>query len=263
LEGGTHLITVKMTQRDNILQELSELKSSLAGSLPQNVYTVPAGYFDGLIGQVLGRIRAMESSNPVEELGHLSPVLSKLSKQMPYTVPLNYFEGLDVLQSVRGSNDHQTAKEELETISPLLSSFKKQTPYTVPQGYFENLVSHKPAAKIISFTSRKWFRVAAAAVVTGVIALAGLLYYNSRQVDPVEQPYAWIKKSVKKVDIKDIDAFVNLADEELSSQKDVVVNPASSDEIKELMKDVSDKEIQDFLNDTPETESDDDGTLMN
>ncbi len=263
--GGIHLITVKMTQRDNILEELSELKSSLVNAPVQNVYPVPAGYFDGLVDRVLDRIKAMEASNPQEELGSLSPLLSKLSKQMPYTVPLDYFEGLGqhVLQSIRESSDHQTAKEELETISPLLSGLKKQNPYTVPQGYFENLVSDKPAAKVISFTGRKWFRYAAAAVITGVIALGGLLYYNSRQVDPVEQPYAWIKKSIKKVDTKDIDAFVKLADEELPSQKDVVVNPASQNEIKELMKDVSDKEIQDFLDETPETESNDDGTMMN
>ena len=175
-----------MTQKDNILQELSELKSILANSAPQNVYTVPAGYFDGLAGQVLNHIKAMEAKNAVEELGYLSPVLSKISKQMPYAVPAGYFEGLGetLLQSVRESNDYRTAKEELETLSPLLSGMKKQMPYSVPQGYFENLTGkisaeeNKQAVKIISITSRKWFRYAAAAMITGLIVMAGFLYFN-------------------------------------------------------------------------------------
>jgi hypothetical protein len=257
-----------MTQRDNILQELNELNSQLANTQPQNVYTVPAGYFEGLTDRVLAHINAMGASSPLEEPGYLSPVLNKLSKEMPYSVPAGYFETLEknLLRSIHESNRYQTPKEELETISPFLGSLKKQTPYTVPQEYFETLVHDKPAAKVVSFTGRKWFRYAAAAVVTGFIALAGLLYFNSRNhFDPVDQPYAWIKKSIKKVDTKDIDAFVKLAEEELPNQKDVVVTPVNAEEIKELMKDVSDKEIQDFLNETPETEteSNDDGALMN
>ncbi len=257
-----------MTQRDNILQELIELNSPLADTQPQNVYIVPAGYFDGLADRILDRIMAMEASTPSEELDHLSPVLSKLSKKNPYVVPAGYFETLEknLLQSIHESSHYQSPKEELETISPFLGGLKKQTPYTVPPEYFETLVHDRPVGKVVSFTSRKWFRYAAAAVVTGFIALAGLLYFNSRNhFDPVDQPYAWIKKSIKKVDTKDIDAFVKLAEEELPNQKDVVVSPVNPEEIKELMKDVSDKEIQDFLNETPETETEnnDDGALMN
>ncbi|MEO6612578.1 MAG: hypothetical protein ABIT05_14240 [Chitinophagaceae bacterium] len=254
-----------MTQRDNILQELNELNSRLANTQPQNVYSVPAGYFDGLADQVLDRIRAIGASTAVEELGHLSPLLSKLSDKMPYSVPAGYFEQLEnnVLGIIRESNDYQNSKEELETISPFLSGLKKQMPYSVPQGYFETVVSGQPAAKIVSFTNRKWFRFAAAAMITGLIALAGFLYFNSRnQFDPVEQPYAWIKKSIKKVDSQTIDAFVKLADEELPAQTDIASTPVKPGEIKELLKDVSDKEIQQFLDETPETGSDND-TEMN
>lgn len=86
--------------------------------------------------------------------------------------------------------------------------------------------------------------------------MAGFIYQRSRNhIDPVDQPYAWVKKSVKKVDSKDIDAFVKLTDEDLSGQADVAITPVNTAEIKELMKDVSDKEIQDFLNETPDPES--------
>ena len=256
-----------MTQKENILQELIELKSTLANVTPQNVYTVPVGYFDGLVTIVLNRIKTLEAKNVSEELSYLSSTFSNVSKQIPYTVPAGYFEGLaeNMMQLVRESNDYQTAKEELETLSPLLSGMNKTIPYSVPQGYFENLVEekNKPAAKVISITHRRWFKYAAAAVVTGFIVLAGFIYSNSRNsVDPVEQPYAWVKKNIKKVDKADIEAFVKLADEELTNQTVVATSPLKPGEIKELMKDISDKEIQDFLDATPDSETDAE-TMMN
>ena len=146
-----------MTQRNNILEELSELKSTLATMTVQNVYSVPEGYFESLVEVILNRIKATEAENAVEELGYLSPLLSNISKQIPYTVPVGYFEGLEgkLMQSILESTDYlqkessgQTAKEELEVLSPLLSSLKKEMsarpghsdgPYTAPHGYFENL----------------------------------------------------------------------------------------------------------------------------
>jgi hypothetical protein len=249
-----------MTNKENILQELNELKSTLANVTKQTVYTVPAGYFDGLIAQVLNRIKALDAINANEEISYLSPSLDNISRDMPYTVPGGYFEGLaeNILKIVRENNDHQSAQEELETLSPLLSGLSKKVPYTVPQGYFENLgkKENKPAAKVISLTHRNWFKYAAAAVVTGFIVLTGFLFFNSpKSVDPVEQPYAWVKKNIKKVDKADIDEFVKLADEELFNQSSIATGPVKSVEIIELMKDVSDKEIQEFLDSAPDMES--------
>jgi hypothetical protein len=256
-----------MTNKQNILQELNELKSTLANVTPQNVYMVPVGYFEGLIAQVLSRIKAIEAKNSVEEMSYLSSSLSNISKQIPYSVPAGYFDGLaeNMMQLVRESNDYQTAKEELEILSPLLSGLKKEMPYSVPQGYFDNLRKETTTreTKVISITHSRWFRYAAAAVVTGVIVLTGLTFMNTRKaIDPVAQPDKWVKNSIKKVDKADIDAFVKLADEELNNQSDIAANPVKPEEIKDLMKDVSDKEIQDFLDKTPDTETNDD-TMTN
>jgi hypothetical protein len=170
-----------MTQRNNILQELNELKSSLADIALQNIYSVPGGYFEGLADRVLNRIKAMEAKNGLDELAYLSPILSNISKQMPYSVPVGYFLGLEekLMQSVRESSDYQTVKEELETLSPLLSGLNKRMPYNIPQGYFETLheeasakAGTKPETKVVLINSRKWFRYAAAAVIVGIITLA-------------------------------------------------------------------------------------------
>ena len=253
-----------MTQKDNILQELKELKSILANMTPQNTYTVPTGYFDGLADQVLARIKAIEATTAVEELDYLSPMLNKISKQMPYVAPTGYFDGLPakIMQFVKESSDYQTAKEELEIVSPLLSSLKKEMPYTVPQGYFETLPTgrqaltekisteeNKPATKIISISHRRWFRYAAAAVVTGVIVMAGFLVLGKEKADPNTNPHAWVKKSIKKVSTDKLDEFIQLVDE----VKPVDNQVASSDkakEIKELIKDIPETEIQSLLHDT-------------
>ena len=251
-----------MTQKDNILQELTELKSILANLPAQNVYSVPAGYFDGLAVQVLNRIKAMEATTASEEIGHLSPLLSSISKQMPYTLPAGYFEGLD-LEHITKENDDLSAKEELETLSPLLAGLKKEMPYQVPQGYFDNLASAIPAdedqsaTKVVSLGSRKWFRYAAAAVMVGVIATISILIINRDKVTADEDSYAWVKKNVKKVSTEKLEEFIQLADAEKSvASADLKLQQ----EVKELVKDVPQKEIQNFLNDIQALDDTDDAS---
>ena len=263
-----------MTQKNNILQELIELKSSLAGLAIQNIYSVPDGYFEGLANQVLNRIKAIEAANAAEELSYLSPLLSNVSKQMLYAVPSGYFEGLEekLMQTVRESDDYQTVKEELEALSPLLSGLKKQMPYSVPRGYFETLAetvnkeSNKPATKVISITGRKWLRLAAAAVITGIIAMAGFMFFKNDKVDAGTNSYGWVKKNTKKVSTENLSTFVELAEEE---NLVAAADPKAPQDVKELIKDVPENEIQSLLNDTQllddtnsETTSDDE-TLMN
>jgi len=299
-----------MAQKDNILNELLELKSKLAAISRENIFQVPAGYFDGLTAEILKKIRVLESGNEAEkadflsplagtlsnqtpysvpagyfndlpqqilkrikaaesedaadELTSLSPMLSKISKQSPYAVPEGYFDSVEKkLEQTILNDKNQTAREELESISPLLGGLTNKTTYTVPAGYFENL---QPAVanensiretKIISITSRKWFRYAAAALVIGFVATIGLLLLNkSRGIDPTDKSFAWVQKNMKKISTDDINEFVELANAGTTD----VAKTDTKEEINNLLKDVSDKEIQDFLNDTqvPESETDDD-----
>jgi hypothetical protein len=307
-----------MTQKDNIWQELRELKSSLDEITRQNVYTVPAGYFEGLVPQILNRIKALEAAtgteelcylssvlatcskeipytvpagyfetlatqvlrrikaieaqSPEEELEYLSPILSGLSRQMPYTVPTGYFEELNekAIDNTAGDSN-LSAVEELETLSPFLGGLKKEMPYTVPQGYFDNLINginkeaNKPAAKVVSIAGRKWFRYAAAAVMTGVIATIGLKFIGqNKNVSINKDPHAWVEKGIKKVSTDNLNEFIQLSDAEKSI---VSADPKQQQEIKELIKDVPDNEIQSLINDTQilDDGTDDaaDGTLMN
>lgn len=260
-----------MTERNIILIELNELGSMLVNANSQNIYSVPEGYFEGLANQVMDRIKAFEASNAKEELEMLSPLLTQINRDMPYTIPAGYFEGLEekIMQSIRGHADYQTAGEELDSLSPLLKSISKNTPYQVPEGYFESLGNGrmpKPATKsiVISITSRRWFRYAAAAVVTGILVVSGILLIYKNSVDPIKDPYAWVKKNTKKISDDEINNVINLANtENLVEKGSLATNDTSTEEIKELMKDVPENEIQNFLNETAALEDNGEEVLLN
>ena len=249
------------------MKELADLGSVLASHDPQNIYAVPAGYFEGLADQILNRIKALEANDAKEELSYLSPFLSNVSKEIPYSVPAGFFQDLseDVLKKISEHEDYQTSEEEIEALSPLLSSLKNKNPYSTPAGYFEKLENgvEKKEAKIIFITKRRWYRLSVAAVVIGIVAISGLAIFRSKQVDPNRNPQAWIEKNVdRKVSKEKIDEFVKLAEDgstNVTYEKDDVKHT----EIKELMKDVPEKEIVDFLNDAVALESNSDTDGLN
>ena len=82
-----------MSDRTTIQNELKELNSPLSGQVPRMPYTVPEGYFEGLAGQVLGRIRREEID---QELTSLAPGLLGKSRQTPYALPQDYFESVQI-----------------------------------------------------------------------------------------------------------------------------------------------------------------------
>ena len=266
-----------MINRNTILNELADLGSDLKDHNPQNIYAVPPGYFEGLADQILHRIKALEATNAKEELNYLSPLLGNVSKEMPYTVPAGFFQDPSdyLLKKIREHEDHQTSEQEIGSLSPLLGSLKNKNPYTVPSGYFDTLETKvvrqgedsfgdNKETKVISITRRRWYRLAVAAVVIGIVAIGGLLFIKPGQINPVDDPHAWIEKNVKKVNKDKIDEFVSLANGDSNEKVDNESEAAKKAEIKELMKDVPEKDIEEFLNDAIvlESNSDTDG-LMN
>lgn len=263
-----------MTNRNTILNELKDLESFLGNYNPQNIYAVPNGYFEGLPTQILNRIKALEAANAKDELKYLSPLLSNVSKKAPYSVPAGFFQNLsqDVLKKISEHEDYQTSEEEIGSLSPLLSSLKNKNPYSVPTGYFEKIETgvvrkdsfeEKKETKVISITKRRWYRLAVAAVIIGIVVIGGLLFIKSGQVNPVDNPHAWIEKNVKKVNKDKIDEFVSLANDDSNEKADNESDAAKKAEIKELMKDVPEKDIEEFLNDAValESTSDTDGIM--
>lgn len=249
-----------MQQSATILQELQELNSSLAPDAPGRGYQVPAGYFDNLAANILQRVKALEARTAAEELMHLSPLLAGISKELPYTIPADYFASLDPAFVFY---EEMSATDELEQLSPLLGGLAKKAPFQVPEGYFEKplpLVESDQPAPVIRMARGRWFKYAVAASVTAIVALSAFLWLNQKSIPGAnKQPYAWVEKNMKKVSTDDISRFVELAEE---TTPDVVKVGATAD-ISSLLKNVSDKEIQDFLKDVPADEADEDDILLN
>jgi hypothetical protein len=234
-----------MTQRDNILQELNELESTLANLSSHNIYTVPTGYFEGLAEQILNRIKALETDNASDELVFLSSTLTNISKEIPYTTPSGYFEELnEKAMHVIVQGNSQTAKEELETLSPLLSGLKKEMPFSVPDGYFDSLQT-KQETKVVSITSRKWFRYAAAAMIVGVVATTAFLLLNNKQPSE-KQILAKVTREVNKMNEAEKDQLVDFLDAGLNGNETVQVSPEKTNDLKDFLKGVSEKELNDF-----------------
>jgi len=245
-----------MKQKENIQEELKELNSSLVTTSTQAIYTVPATYFESLAATVMARVKAIDAASSAEELQLVSSFLYNVSKELPYQVPSGYFEQLNekVKQSMSAADQFQTPSAELEALSPLLGSVSKQMPFSVPSNYFENLAStssasnSKPAAKVIKLTSHKWFKIAAAALVTGIIATASFVYLKQEKIDVNTDAHAWVKKNIKKVSTDKLNEFIELADEE-KLVDNALVTVDKKNQIKELVQDIPAVDIQNFLND--------------
>ena len=142
--------------------------------------------------------------------------------------------------------------KELNELGSTLAGINTQNVYTVPDGYFENFKSEteqkKPGAKVISIASRKWYRYAAAAVVTGVIAVTSLIVYKNNHKDAAGKTIAKFEKEVKKIeDVKKTDSLIELIDAGLNERALASNHTAvKTDDVQKLLQDVSTDELKDF-----------------
>jgi hypothetical protein len=104
-----------MNKENDILAELKNIGSSLAGISRAMPYSVPGDYFEKLPGNTLAVIKHIEEP----EIEH------NWGKAMPFHVPAGYFENLTG-NLVANATGHVSVQA-------------KEMPLQVPVGYFENL----------------------------------------------------------------------------------------------------------------------------
>jgi hypothetical protein len=230
-----------MNSRNTIQDELNELNSGLNSSF-NNPYSVPEGYFDGLAASVLEKIKGETPVSATEELVQLSPLLAGIPRKMPYTIPEDYFQS-----NIEGLKAFTSESEE----SLVLSFIEKEMPYEVPTGYFSNVpeqvlekVSNQ-GTKVVPLGRRKWMRLAVAAAVTGIMVVSGIFYFNNRgnngaTNDPVT--------AVEKATTEELNDFIKTT-AVTDDQSQVTVN--NNPKTEKIFADVSDKELNDFLDQMP------------
>jgi hypothetical protein len=128
-------------------------------------------------------------------------------------------------------------------------------PYQVPSGYFESFTSSvlkkvKPQAKVIAMTPRRWMRVAAAAMIAGIITISGIVYFSGKQDIKVDNPQ-WVAKKLQNVSDKALDEFVKTSDINQATIATVKNKSIKTSDVNRLLQDVPDNELDAFLEQMP------------
>ncbi len=206
---------------DNILnrikkevpQETEVTSELLAGISRRNIYTLPAGYFEALPAQILARIKTSDSSVSAETAS-ISSLVAGIGKQNVYSLPKGYFSNLsaDLLKQLRAGTE---LNKETTEISELVAGIGKHNIYKVPQGYFENLPAEilqrvTTTAKVISMKPRfSAFKYAAAAVVTGIIAISAFFMLNNNNDAQGNAQVALMAEANKIIETNSFDKEMN------------------------------------------------------
>lgn len=240
-----------MNSRTHIQSELKQMNSSLPFDVKMPVFDVPESYFEGFADAVLAKIKGQQAVSVTDELESITPLLAGIPRNMPYSVPDNYFN--NVIQNLP-----QLTQEEDEL--PKMLAGAQKMPYEVPSGYFEQLPQQvlgrvaPPKAKIVSL-SRSWMRYAVAAVLIGIVAVSSILYFSGGKVDPVQQTEQWLAKKLKNVSNQELEEFINTVS--INGTETAKREGTAKPEVRMLLKDVSDSELDAFLSGIPADNSDD------
>lgn len=234
-----------MNSRSTIQDELKALESGLSSDISFPDFEVPAGYFDGLAAAVLQRIKSSETVSVQDELTELSPLLAGLSKTTPFSIPEGYFQANLESIPVFASDEK----------SVVLNEVGRNMPYQVPSGYFESFASSvlkkvKPQAKVIAMNPRRWMRVAAAAMIAGIITISGIVYFSGKQDIKVDNPQ-WVAKKLQNVSDKELDEFVKTSDVNQGTIATVKNKSVKTADVNRLLQDVPDNELDAFLEQMP------------
>jgi hypothetical protein len=219
----------------------------------------PVGYFESFAEKMLKRVKAETSNSVDEELANLSPFLSTIKREMPFSVPQNYFEELpdNVLQSAKAID---FVNDEAENIPALLKGLKDKNVYTTPLGYFENFsdsvlskIKDEPKkAKVISIGSRKtWLRVAAAAIVVGIISTVSYYTLNKNPQPAVSDPIA----ALSKVSDDEMNSYLQnqyspIYDSVITNTNSPLANIdlSNNDDTDDLLGNIPDDELKQYIN---------------
>jgi hypothetical protein len=250
----------------------------------QSPYGIPAHYFENFARQVLDRIHREQGNTgeltASQELEQLSPLLSSLRKSSPFQAPASYFEDLSgtVVSGVRAI---EFVNDELENLSPLMAGLKNKATYQAPAAYFDQFAAGilakvqqnenqplgvieqvRPATiatipssatsrtRIISLSARWAWKYSAAAIVTGLVLMAGW-FSLSRPAGKTGNP-ADISRNIARVSDQDIQNYLDnqnipLADATNNSTASLDMNDSNLSDFKSMLGDVPDDELKSYV----------------
>jgi hypothetical protein len=219
----------------------------------------PVGYFESFAEKMFKRLKAETSNSVDEELANLSPFLNTIKREMPFSVPQNYFEELSD-NGLRSAKAIDFVNDEAENIPALLKGLKYKNVYTTPLGYFENfsdsvlskIKNELKKAKVFSIGSRKtWLRVAAAAIVVGIISTVSYYTLNKNPQPTVSDPIA----ALSKVSDDEMNSYLQnqyspIYDSVITNTNSPLANIdlSNNDDTDDLLGNIPDDELKQYIN---------------
>jgi flagellar assembly factor FliW len=234
-----------MEYNSEILQELKEISPLLSQIENKNPYIIASSYFSALPGNVLNKIKADDEA------------FSSFTRINPYTAPANYFNRLsdNIIKKLNVDEDQNEVFAEMEEISPLLNTISKSPVYSTPPHYFNDLTVPNDArvektSKFLYFRrSKKMLSYAVAAIIIGLLFVGIFLVTG--------------KEGTSTANVKTLPEVNRLSEQEIvdflkttSPADNVVISTSKSNkkdvDIKRMVDEMSDKEIQQFLEENGE-----------
>ena len=122
-----------------ILAGQADRTPSFLNELDKNLnFPIPGNYFENLPEKILALVKAGAEHSAKAEIGALSPFLDQIDRKNPFSFPADYFDNLSG-QLIAGLSIEQPASESQTSESVVLGSLSHENLYTTPEGYFESL----------------------------------------------------------------------------------------------------------------------------
>ena len=182
----------------------------------------------------------------MKEEGHILEKLNNLKKNTnsnwstPYTVPKEYFETIEqnILKKIKLSFENKVEERHLPYNASIGSTYK------VPANYFDNLegrlLNQIQRQKKQSVSFKLWYRVAAAAMIAGIITVAATFLFNNSNTSSSTNPVS-TATAIKSINSNELDNFVGeeFPGIENTTQKSV--------DIDQLFKNIKNEELEHFI----------------
>ena len=198
---------LQKVRANDVVDELTSISKTVANIGNKNVYSVANNYFEKL------KLHEEVTNEVANELSSISKTVANIGNKNVYSVADNYFETL-ILEKVKSDD----VAVELNSISKTVANIGNKNVYSVADSYFETLhapMPEKQIAKVVAFGTKKILKLAAAAVVTGLLGLGIFTFVNKKAVTNAETA-SIIKEADKILTANSFDAtFATLTDKDL------------------------------------------------
>ena len=170
---------------------LINLKEEAGITNTTKIADAPQGYFENLSSAILDKIKAQQKITLIDEPAELPLLLQNIPHTNLFEVPQRYFDNLStvILNKINAQQKDIAATDELEELSSLLHSMQRTNVFEVPKEYFNvvpinilNSVKAVPTSVVRLPKLRSLIKYAAAAVITGAMALGVYKYANKLSV---------------------------------------------------------------------------------